>query len=94
MADLASSNPPRTVPLLVMLRRRECCRACKHASRSTDPRFDVNKGLTTLSICRVAGKKANIARGTRRADRRCPLGYWDTWGGEVRRAAEAASNGK
>ena len=66
------------VPLSVILERRDHCRECEHATRSPDPRFAVNKGLTSNSICelvkaREPDKPANIKYGTTLPEARCPI---------------------
>lgn len=54
--------------------RRERCRGCAHASRSNNPKYADNEGLTTLSRCYWCG--CVIALKTRLAKEHCPLAKW------------------
>lgn len=63
-----------TVSLQVMQERRDVCRECDQATRSPDPKFAVNKGLTCLSQCKPCG--CYIAAKTKVASESCPLGKW------------------
>ncbi len=61
-------------PDAVIAARRDICRRCDHATRSNEPRFAANRGLTTLSRCRKCG--CFIVAKTKLAGERCPLGRW------------------
>lgn len=58
----------------VVAARRNACRACQHATRSTDARYAANAGLTTFSRCLACG--CFIAAKTKLVGEQCPLGYW------------------
>jgi hypothetical protein len=74
---LFSGSPaPAKVSLVVMQQRRDICRECPHATRNPERVERSTKGLTSKSVCEMAGPKANIGNGTQRVDRRCPLGKW------------------
>lgn len=54
--------------------RRDICRGCEHATRSSKPKFEANQGLTNMSRCQlcncfIAGK--TVLRGEA-----CPAGKW------------------
>ncbi len=65
---------PAGLSLTVLQSRRDVCRQCDHASRNPDPRYAVNAGLTSLSVCGRAGKR--VADLTAEPSGRCPLGGW------------------
>lgn len=58
----------------VIAERRAQCRRCDQATRSPDPRFAANAGLTTFSRCRACG--CFIAAKTRVAGEECPIQLW------------------
>jgi hypothetical protein len=61
-------------PLAAVLARRNVYRACDRATRSSSPRFAVNKGLTTLSRCLECS--CFIAAKTLLSGEKCPMGKW------------------
>jgi len=65
----ADAAPPAMVAA-----RRDICRECGQATRSSDARFAANKGLTTFSRCHACG--CFIAAKTRLATEHCPLDRW------------------
>ena len=77
----ATAVDPPAVPLSVVQARRDVCRECEHATRSAEPRFAVNRGLTSLSVCQIEKARhperaCHIAVGTTMPHVRCPLGKW------------------
>jgi hypothetical protein len=56
--------------------RRDTCRGCEHATRSTDPKYAANRGLTTFSQCSVCN--CFIAAKTLVRSEACPLGKWSS----------------
>lgn len=53
-----------------LLRRRDACRQCPHATRNPERLNRTTRGLTTLSKCKLCG--CLIGAKTRLASERCP----------------------
>lgn len=60
--------------LEVITARRDVCRGCEYATRSGDPRFAAQGGLTTFSRCTRCG--CLIAAKTKLLQETCPLNRW------------------
>jgi hypothetical protein len=61
-------------PEEVIRARRDLCRDCPSATRNSDEKFSMQRGLTTFSVCRECG--CYIAAKTRLNSESCPLKLW------------------
>ncbi|MCP4600824.1 MAG: hypothetical protein GY847_09880 [Proteobacteria bacterium] len=57
-----------------IIRRLDTCRECKEATRSKNPKFKKNNGLTNLSRCRIC--KCFVVPKTKVSSEACPLDKW------------------
>lgn len=61
-------------PDAVVASRRDICRQCDQATRSSESRFAAHRGLTTLSRCRACS--CFIAAKTKLKTEHCPQARW------------------
>jgi hypothetical protein len=54
--------------------RRDICRECPEATKSKDPKYEANKGLTSFSRCMKC--LCPIVDKTNISTEQCPLGKW------------------
>ena len=56
-------------------KRRDACRVCPEATRSSDPKFSHTNGLTSRSQCKAC-HGCFIVEKTKRLNETCPIKLW------------------